>query len=92
MNLEGLLETYGAVVLLAFIIKIIYHIILLAKVFDTANNTNNSCRMQNEIYETMVKNQEQLIAYMKEQNKKLERIAKALEEEPEPYIIEKEDE
>ena len=67
MNLENIIETYGTIVTVIIILKIIYYLILISRIGDIK-------------YEIK-----------KELNKKLERIAKALEQETEPYIIKKED-
>ena len=39
MNLESIIETYGIVLVIAFIIKLVYYVILLSKVSETATET-----------------------------------------------------
>ena len=67
MNLENIIETYGTIVTVIIILKIIYYLILISRIGDIK-------------YEIK-----------KELNKQDEWIAKALEQETEPYIIKKED-
>lgn len=90
MNIGDLIETYGIIIISVGIIKIIYFVILLCKVSDSAETGRNT----REIYNNQVdaeEKQDKIIELLEKQNMKLERIAKALEKEEEPYIIEKED-
>lgn len=94
MNLENILNTYGAILIVIVVIKIIYFILLLCKVFDNAKSTYNNEKTLVDIHNNQVieiGNQRKIIELLSEQNEKLERIANALEQDSEPYIIEKED-
>ncbi|WP_443656067.1 hypothetical protein [Faecalibacillus faecis] len=85
MNLESIIETYGIVLVIAFIIKLVYYVILLSKVSETATETYMSRKNLDNIYEILITLERKSI----EQTKLLKRIAKALETENEPYIIER---
>ena len=80
MNLENIIETYGTIVTVIIILKIIYYLILISRIGDIKYEIKKELNKQDELKMILI-----------EQNKKLERIAKALEQETEPYIIEKED-
>lgn len=80
MNLENIIETYGTIVTVIIILKIIYYLILISRIGDIKYEIKKELNKQDELKMILI-----------EQNKKLERIAKALEQETEPYIIKKED-
>lgn len=80
MNFETIVNTYGIVIVGIILIKVIYFLVLISRVGSVADDS----------YKTQ-KKQEEIIELLEMQNEKLERIAQALEQEEEPYIIEKED-
>lgn len=94
MNIENLLETYKAAIIIVVIIKVIYFLVLISKVGSIADDSYKIKKNQDEISEKLEelerKSAEEL-RLMNEQNELLKRIAQALEQEEEPYIIEKED-
>lgn len=99
MNIEEILgyiiETYGIIVVGIAVVKIIYFVVLLCKVYDTANQTYKINTDINDIYDNQLEelqNQREIIRQLSEQNEKLDRIAYALEQDSEPYIIEEETE
>lgn len=99
MNIEeifgNIIETYGIIVIGVLVIKILYFIILLCKVCETSNETYRTRRELEEIKENQeneIQNQKYIIKQLVEENKKLERIAKALEQDSEPYVIEDKEE
>lgn len=91
INLRELFFEYKyTIIVISGLLLLILLMILIAKVWDNANYTKNN---QNEIDEiTEIKD---ILITLEtrsiEQTKLLERIAKALETEDEPYIITKED-
>lgn len=94
MNIENLLETYEAAIIIVVIIKVIYFLVLISRVGSIADDSYKIKKNQDEISEKLEelerKSAEEL-RLMNEQNELLKRIAQALEQEEEPYIIEKED-
>ena len=87
MTAENFLDTIGVVGIIIALIPIIYSIMLYNRVSDTAHFSNKQNKKLDEIKETL----EELVVATLDQSKKLERIAKALESNDEPDIIEKED-
>ena len=90
MNIGDLIETYGLILIAIIVIKVIYFIILLCKVSDSSETGRNTQLIYNNQIDEEEK-QDRIIELLERQNEKLERIAQALEQEEEPYIIEKED-
>lgn len=78
MDIINILETYGTIVTVTIILKIIYFLILISRIGDIKYDIKKELNKQDELKMILI-----------EQNKKLERIAKSLEEEQEPYIIER---
>ncbi len=95
LNIQDIFEAYGTIMLIIIIVKIIYDVILIAKIWETASNTTDSERLLRDIYNNQVdeeENQKKIIELLEQQNEKLERIANALEQQDsEPYIIEKDE-
>lgn len=86
-----IIETYGIIMISVLVIKIIYFLILICKVCETSNETYRTRKKLEEIkdnQETEIQNQKYIIKQLVEENKRLERIAKALEQDSEPYVIE----
>lgn len=87
-----IIETYGIIVIGIAVIKIIYFVVLLCKICDTANQSFKINKDINDIYDNQLDelhNQREIIRLLSEQNEKLDRIAYALEQDSEPYVIEK---
>ncbi len=94
MDIADILESYGMILLGVVIIKIIYYLILLCKVNDSANEVYRNGKTLTDIHNNQIdeiENQKVIIDLLAEQNELLNRIAQALEEDGEPYIIEKND-
>lgn len=86
-----IIETYGIIVIGIAVIKIIYFVVLLCKVCDTANQSYRINKDINDIYDNQLdelNNQREIIKLLSEQNEKLDRIAYELEQDSEPYVIE----
>lgn len=87
-----IIETYGVIIIGISVIKIIYFVVLLCKICDTANQSFKINKDINDIYDNQLDelhNQREIIRLLSEQNEKLDRIAYALEQDSEPYVIEK---
>lgn len=94
MNIENLLETYEAAIIIVVIIKVIYFLVLISRVGSIADDSYKIKKNQDEIsekLEELERKSAEKLRLMNEQNELLKRIAQALEQEEEPYIIEKED-
>lgn len=94
MNIENLLETYEAAIIIVVIIKVIYFLVLISRVGSIADDSYKIKKNQDEISEKLEEHERKSaeeLRLMNEQNELLKRIAQALEQEEEPYIIEKED-
>lgn len=101
MEVEELLKTaieaiiaYKGILIIAFIIKIIYFIALISKVGSVADDSWQAKKNQDEILILLEELNERSmveIKLMNEQTEQLRKIAQALEQEEEPYIIEKEE-
>lgn len=94
MNLEALIEAYAGIIIVVIIIKVIYFLILISRVGSIADDNYRIKKSQDEISEKLEeidRRSTEELRLMNEQNELLKRIAQALEQEEEPYIIEKED-
>lgn len=94
MNIADIIESYGMILLGITIIKILYYLILLCKVFESVNEVYKNGKTLTDIHNNQIdeiENQRIMIDLISEQNALLSRIAQALEEDGEPYIIDKED-
>ena len=94
MNLEDLIEAYAGIIIVVIIIKVIYFLILISRVGSIADDNYRIKKSQDEISEKLEeldRRSAEELRLMNEQNELLKRIAQALEQEGEPYIIEKED-
>lgn len=94
MNFETILNTYGIVIAGIILIKVIYFLVLISRVGSVADDSYKIQKKQNEISEKLEeldRRSAEELRLMNEQNELLKRIAQALEQEEEPYIIEKED-
>ncbi|MDY4579738.1 MAG: hypothetical protein SO471_17700 [Anaerobutyricum hallii] len=94
MNIEELLETYAGIIIIVIIIKAVYFLILMSKVSSISEDSYNIKKNQDEISEKLEeldRRSAEELRLMNEQNEILKRVAQTLEQEEEPYIIEKED-
>lgn len=85
LSIENIIEAYGAIVILVIIVKIIYFISLHFAVSKVRYEIEDTRKI---IIEKMEKQNELNLAYLKKFTTQFERIAKALEQDQEPYIIE----